>query len=74
MARCRDCSLYDLKAVLSKNGRVMSNRVGLCLWISTEPLPSSISWGDRRPQAGVMEPNDGEDCQCFNPLPTPGDG
>jgi len=37
MATCIYCALYDSKPVLSKNGRIMRNRVGRCLWLSTEP-------------------------------------
>jgi hypothetical protein len=68
--RCRDCALYDLQAVLSKNGRVLSGRAARCLWVSTEVWPSSVSqgaWGQSRPRPRHMEPNDGAGCPCFTP-------
>ena len=73
--RCRDCAHYDLQAVLSKNGRVLSNRVARCLWVSTEVWPSSVigRWNTRRPTACSMEPNDGADCLCFTALTPKGD-
>lgn len=74
MATCIYCALYDSKPVLSKNGRVMRNRVGRCLWLSTEPWPESVSCRDRRPTTRLMEPDEGKGCLCFKPLPTPGDG
>ena len=32
MTRCRDCALYDLRAVLSANGRVLTNPVAEEVW------------------------------------------
>ncbi len=66
MATCRACKLYDLDAVKSASGAVLSNRVGQCLWKSTEVWPASV-WGsiNRRPTAGYMGPNDGDRCQRF---------
>lgn len=40
--KCRDCAHYDLQSVLSKNGRVLANRVARCLWQSTEVYPASV--------------------------------
>lgn len=66
MTRCRDCALYDLAAVQDKAGRVRSNRVARCLWVSNEPLPASVRNDQRRPiLPSYMEPNDGEGCFCF---------
>ena len=66
MARCRDCKLYDLDAVRSKSGAVLSNRVARCLWVSTEVWPASASEHlNSRPQVGYMAPNDGQRCQRF---------
>ena len=67
--RCRNCAMYDLKAVLSKNGRVLPNRAALCLWESREVYPLSVtrSFTARRPSPSSMEPNDGADCECFTP-------
>lgn len=63
--RCRDCALYDLQAVLSKNGRVLSGRAARCLWTSKEEWPSSVFSWDGRPRVGYMEPNSGAGCPCF---------
>lgn len=65
--RCRDCALYDLQAVLSKNGRVLSGRAARCLWVSTEEYPASMSFWAKRPKPGYMEPNSGAGCPCFTP-------
>lgn len=70
--RCRDCALYDLQAVLSKNGRVVKGRAARCLWKSTEVWPLSV-WGQSRPTARYMEPNDGAGCECFAALTPKGD-
>ena len=67
MGRCRDCSLYDLAAVLSSNGRVLSSRAARCKWVSTEPLPLSVRSHQTRVAADYMEPNDGDGCPCFSP-------
>lgn len=68
MARCRDCKLYDLEAVKSKSGAVLSSRVAKCLWVSKEVWPVSVlgdGWRNRRPIATRMSPNDGERCPTF---------
>ena len=65
MARCRDCKLYDLDAVRSKNGAVMSNRLALCRWSSTEVWPESVDWRVERAAGGMMAPNDGVRCRRF---------
>lgn len=66
MARCRECKLYDLDAVRSKSGAVMSNRVARCLWKSTETWPASVpAWRGSRPEPMHMQPNDGDRCQRF---------
>lgn len=69
-ARCRDCAHYDLKTVLSANGRVLSNRAARCLWSSLEAWPVSVTrgLGRMRPTPGYMEPNEGAGCPCFRPL------
>ena len=66
MARCRDCKLYDLDAVRSKSGAVLSNRAARCLWVSTETWPASV-WDhlNSRPRPSHMQPNDGDRCQRF---------
>ncbi len=68
--RCRNCAMYDLKAVLSKNGRVLPNMGARCLWESVEVYPLSVTRGEpaRRPRATWMEPNDGAACECFTPI------
>lgn len=67
MPRCRDCKLYDLEAVKSKSGAILSNRVARCLWKSTETWPVSVEgrFGNTRPRAGRMEPNEVHRCQRF---------
>ena len=65
MACCRDCELYDLDAVRSKSGAVLSNRQALCRWSSTEVWPASVGWRVERATGGVMAPNDGAGCQRF---------
>ena len=65
MDRCRDCKLYDLDAVRSKSGAVLSNRMARCLWVSTEVWPESVGWRVERAAGGVMAPNDGQLCQRF---------
>ena len=69
MPKCRDCKLYDLDAVKSKSGAVLSNRVAKCLWVSTEVWPLSVrEKRNKRPQASYMEPNVSHRCQRFIPL------
>jgi hypothetical protein len=64
--RCRDCTLYDLQAVLSKNGRVLKDMAARCLWESTEVFPASVfAHNSPRPKPSYMEPNDGAGCPCF---------
>lgn len=67
MPRCRDCKLYDLDAVKSKSGAVLSNRGAKCLWVSSEVYPVSVNRGlsTSRPSAGWMEPNTVHRCQRF---------
>lgn len=66
MARCRDCTLFDLDAVRSKSGAVLSNRAARCLWKSTETWPASVSeHSNRRPSPGYMRATDGDRCQRF---------
>ena len=66
MARCRDCKLYDLEAVKSKSGAILSTRAARCLWVSKEVWPLSVtSTFNKRPTAGFMQPNEGERCQRF---------
>lgn len=65
-ARCRDCKLFALEDVLSKNGRVLPHRVGRCLWVSRETWPDSVNIAmNPRPKADRMEPNAGERCRKF---------
>ena len=64
--KCRDCALYDLKAVLSSKGRVLSRNAARCLWVSTEVWPLSVQTSfQSRPKPGYMQPNSGEGCPCF---------
>lgn len=67
MPRCRDCKLFDLDTVKNKRGAVLSNRVGRCLWKSTEVWPESVRNFslNRRVEAGLMSPNDNHRCQRF---------
>lgn len=67
MPRCRDCKLYDLDAVRSKSGAVLSSHVARCLWVSTEVLPISANRGRRAPElkGGWMQPNEVHNCQRF---------
>lgn len=66
MAKCRDCKLYDLDAVRSKSGAILSSRAARCLWKSTEVWPASVNEHiSRRPTPGHMEPNGGDRCQRF---------
>lgn len=65
MARCRDCKLYDIDAVRNARGAVLSNRVGRCLWTSTEVYPASVRDGHMRPMPSYMTPNGGDRCQRF---------
>jgi hypothetical protein len=68
VARCRDCKFYDLDAVRSKSGAILSNRAARCLWQSTEVWPISVASSlNRRPTPSHMEPNEGAQCQVFNP-------
>lgn len=69
MPRCRDCKLYDLDAVKSASGAVLSSRVGACLWKSTETWPESVrGWRNKRPEASYMQPNEVHRCQRFIPV------
>jgi hypothetical protein len=65
MARCRDCRLYDLDAVKNARGAIMRNRVGRCLWKSTEVYPASLAKDAYRMSGGWMEPDDGARCKRF---------
>ena len=65
MPRCRDCTLYDLEAVQSKSGAVLSSRSGQCLWVSTEVYPVSVHGHMRRVTAGWMAPNKQHRCPRF---------
>lgn len=66
MPRCRDCKLYDLDAVKSKSGAVLSAKAAQCLWKSTEVWPASVMDAfNRRPTAGYMQPNVDHRCQRF---------
>ena len=65
MPRCRDCKLYDLDAVKSKSGAVLRNRVGKCLWVSTEVWPEHVESGASRATGGYAEPNTHHRCQRF---------
>lgn len=67
MPRCRDCKLYDIDAVKSKSGAVLSTRTARCLWKSTETYPISVynEFSHHRPQAGRMYPNEVHRCQRF---------
>lgn len=68
MPRCRDCKLYDLEAVKSASGAVLSSRAAQCLWKSTEVWPDSVTMSlNQRPTAGWMEPNRTHRCQRFIP-------
>lgn len=63
-SRCRDCASYDLSAVLSSNGRVLTQKVARCRFEVVYPA-SVTEWNRRRP--GYMQPNDGAGCPCFSP-------
>lgn len=66
MAKCRECALYDLDAVRSKSGAVLSHKAARCLWVSKEVWPASVSTSfTSRPKAGHMQPNDDGRCPCF---------
>jgi hypothetical protein len=68
MPVCKDCKLFDLDAVKSKSGAVLSNRVAACLWKSTETWPVSVmERQNSRPHAGYMKPNEPHRCQRFIP-------
>ena len=67
MPVCKDCKLYDLEAVKSKSGAVLSNRVGACLWKSTETWPVSVHERTARPATHKMPPNEPHRCQRFIP-------
>ena len=69
MPKCRDCKLYDLEAVKSASGAVLSSRAAKCLWVSTEVWPASVQVGfNSRPRATYMQPNDVHRCQRFIPV------
>lgn len=68
MPRCRDCKLFALEDVQSKSGAILANRVGRCLWVSTEKWPESVSESlNSRPWTSRMQPNDNHRCQRFIP-------
>jgi hypothetical protein len=69
MTRCRDCKLYDLDAVRSSSGRILSNRVAECRWEMPdiawpESIVASYS-GIPKPNRRYMEPHEGESCAAF---------
>lgn len=61
---CRNCAHFDIEHSKDKAGRVRQ-WLAKCLWVSTEPWPTSMSRIERRPQPGYVLPNDGKDCPCF---------
>ena len=65
---CRNCKHYDIDAVKSETGRVMSNRVASCK-VPIPELPESIKKGIFRGSLSrsYMQPNDGETCSGFEP-------
>lgn len=66
MASCRECKLYDLDAVKNARGAVLRNRVGKCLWTSTEVWPDSVAeHRSMRPRTHYMSPDDGQRCKRF---------
>jgi hypothetical protein len=65
MPRCRDCKLYDLQAVKSASGAVLSHKAARCLWKSTEQWPVSVSERTARPTPHMMPPNEDHRCQRF---------
>lgn len=67
MPKCRDCKLYDLEAVKSKSGAVLSRYTAKCLWKSTEVWPVSVRDHERRPTPNYMPPNEVHRCQRFIP-------
>lgn len=64
---CRDCAYFNLEAAKDKAGRVLSNRHVSCRWVSTEPWPTSLSYGAHRPRGGFTSANGGVDCPAFKP-------
>jgi hypothetical protein len=62
---CRHCILFDVSRTLDKRGRILRNRVGKCLWKSTEDYPTSVGHCSSRPQAQYTSPDDGANCLCF---------
>lgn len=73
MPRCMDCKLYDLDKVKNARGAILSNRIGRCLWKSTEQWPVSVvrSYTPNRPSGGWMEPKEDHRCPCFQKVGTP---
>ena len=62
---CRDCKLWDRRNATTKDGRLLSNRTGRCLWVSTEPWPFAMTTMANRPAPGFMSANEGDGCPCF---------
>jgi hypothetical protein len=62
---CRNCKLYDLDAVKDRAGRVRGDRFARCLWKSIEVWPESVSSWSKRPDPGLMPPNETHRCQRF---------
>ena len=68
MATCRECKLFDLDAVRSKSGAILSSRSARCLWESKEQWPVSVTRagiGGARPKPGWVQATDGNRCPCF---------
>jgi hypothetical protein len=65
MPKCRDCKLYDLEAVKSKSGAVLSNRVARCLWKSKEQSPILVSFRHKPAEGGYIVANTAHRCPTF---------
>lgn len=60
---CKTCKLWNIDEARSQSGRVMSDRVARCNWVSNEVYPDSVL--SHPPKARYMTAQMGEHCPCW---------
>jgi hypothetical protein len=62
---CKTCALWKIEQAQDAAGRVRKNRVALCQWKMSEPLPKSLHIWEHGPNPHFMSPDSGTDCPCW---------
>jgi hypothetical protein len=63
--KCKECKFWDIEAAKDKAGRVRKDKYALCLWVSQEIYPDSLSVYNRPRPSKHMGAEDGKTCPCF---------